>query len=179
MSQRRGLRVSYDNAIKNMPENWDQVKELFALALERDPEERGNFLRTACGGDDSLRTEIESLLSSFDGAETFLEDCPAAGLLSSQSRVRGGTRIGSYRIVRECGQALANLGENDKAKSACEEARQIYTAAGDRSAWLRPFTTWRRSPSIKGISPQPRSCTGKRSKSCEGLAIRRAKPENS
>jgi serine/threonine protein kinase/Tfp pilus assembly protein PilF len=86
-----------------MPEKWDQVKELFALALERDPEERSGFLRRACGNDDSLRTEIESLLSSFDGAATFLEDCPAAGLLSAQSRAMAGKRVGAYRIIRECG----------------------------------------------------------------------------
>lgn len=86
-----------------MPEKWDQVKELFTLALERDPEERSGFLRQACAGDDSLRTEIESLLSSFDGAATFLEDCPAADLLSAQSRAMAGRRIGAYRIIRECG----------------------------------------------------------------------------
>ncbi len=31
-----------------MPEKWDQVKELFTLALERGPEERSDFLRQAC-----------------------------------------------------------------------------------------------------------------------------------
>jgi eukaryotic-like serine/threonine-protein kinase len=87
-----------------MPEKWDQIKELFALALERDPEQRSSFLRQACAGDDSLRNEIESLLSSFDGASTFLEDCPAADLLSAQSLAMGGKRIGSYRIIREIGQ---------------------------------------------------------------------------
>jgi serine/threonine-protein kinase len=86
-----------------MPEKWDQVKELFALALEREPEERSGFLRQACAGDDSLRTEIESLLSSFDAAPTFLEDCPAADLLSAQSRALAGKRIGAYRILREIG----------------------------------------------------------------------------
>ena len=70
-----------------MPEKWDQVKELFALALERDPQERTTFLCQACAGDDSLRTEIESLLSSFDGTATFLEDCPAADLLSGADAV--------------------------------------------------------------------------------------------
>src|SRR5580704_11411052 len=87
-----------------MPEKCDQIKELFALALERDPEQRSSFLRQACAGDDSLRNEIESLLSSFDGASTFLEDCPAADLLSAQSLAMGGKRIGSYRIIREIGQ---------------------------------------------------------------------------
>jgi eukaryotic-like serine/threonine-protein kinase len=99
-----------------MPERWDQVKELFALALERDPDERTSFLRQACAGDDSLRTEIESLLSSFDGAATFLEDCPAADLLSAQSRALAGKKIGAYRVLREIGQggmAVVYLGERD------------------------------------------------------------------
>ena len=86
-----------------MPEKWDQVKELFASALERDPEERSDFLRQACGADDSLRAEIESLLSGFEDAPTFLEDCPAADLLSAQSSAIAGRRIGAYRIIRECG----------------------------------------------------------------------------
>ena len=85
-----------------MPEKWDQVKELFTLALERDPKERSVFLLEACGGDDALRAEIESLLSSFDSAATFLEDCPAAYLFT-QSRAMAGRRIGAYRIIRECG----------------------------------------------------------------------------
>jgi serine/threonine protein kinase/tetratricopeptide (TPR) repeat protein len=87
-----------------MPEKWNKVKELFALALERDPEERSRFLRQACAGDNSLLTEIESLLSSYDGAAAFLEDCPAADLLSAQSRAMAGKRIGAYRILREIGR---------------------------------------------------------------------------
>ena len=76
--------MSCAKAISEMPGKWDQVKEIFSQALERQPEERSIFLRQACAGDDSLRAEIESLLSSFDGASTFLEECPAADLLSAQ-----------------------------------------------------------------------------------------------
>ncbi|MGD0133485.1 MAG: protein kinase [Bryobacteraceae bacterium] len=99
-----------------MPEKWDQVKALFTLALEQDPGERSSFLLQACAGDDSLRTEIESLLSSFDGAPSFLEDCPAADLLSAQSHGMTGRRIGAYRIIRQLGQggmAVVYLGERD------------------------------------------------------------------
>jgi hypothetical protein len=103
-------------AKRKMPEKWDQVKELFGLALERDPAERGDFLRLACAGDDSLRSEVQSLLSSFDGASTFLEDCPAADLLSVHSRAIAGRRVGAYRILRELGRggmAVVYLGERD------------------------------------------------------------------
>lgn len=106
-----------------MPEKWEQVKELFTLALERDPAERSVFLRQACGGDESLLAEIESLLSSFDGAATFLEDCPAADLFSAQSRAMVGKRIGAYRIIRECGHggmAVVYLAER-----ADEEYRKL------------------------------------------------------
>jgi eukaryotic-like serine/threonine-protein kinase len=106
--------VSYEEASKKMPEKWVQVKELFTLALERDPEDRSSFLRHACAGDDSLRIEVESLLSSFDGTSTFLEDCVAADLLAAQSSATAGRRIGAYRIMREIGQggmAVVYLGE--------------------------------------------------------------------
>ena len=59
------MRVSYAMATRKMPEKWEQVKELFTLALERDAAERSEFLRQACGDDDVLRSEIESLLVEF------------------------------------------------------------------------------------------------------------------
>jgi eukaryotic-like serine/threonine-protein kinase len=95
--------VNSAEATREMPENWDQVKELFTLALEREPGQRDSFLLQACAGDDTLRAEVESLLSSFDGASNFLEDCPAADLLSVQSRAMTGRKIGAYRIIREIG----------------------------------------------------------------------------
>jgi eukaryotic-like serine/threonine-protein kinase len=125
-----------------MPEKWDQVKELFALALERDPEERSNFLRQACAGDDSLRTEVESLLASFDGAATFLESCPAADLLSTQSRVTAGRRIGAYRIIREIGQggmAVVYLGERDDQNYRKQVAIKMVKPGIDTEQILQRF----------------------------------------
>jgi len=87
-----------------MPEKWDEVKELFAVALDLDPGKRSAFLREACGGDDTLRAEVESLLSSFDNAPTFLEDSPASDVVSAQASALTGKRIGAYRILREIGQ---------------------------------------------------------------------------
>jgi serine/threonine protein kinase/tetratricopeptide (TPR) repeat protein/TolB-like protein len=95
--------VSYAPASRKMSEKWDQVKELFTSALERDAAERSAFLRQACGDDVSLRNEIESLLSSFDDAPNFLEDSLTPSLLSAQSYAMAGKRIGAYRILREIG----------------------------------------------------------------------------
>ena len=81
-------------------EKWDQIKDLFNSALERQPAERSQFLREACRGDDALRAEVESLISSHDQGSTFIEK-PAAELASDA--VQEGQRIGSYQVIREIG----------------------------------------------------------------------------
>ncbi|MGB7824491.1 MAG: protein kinase [Candidatus Sulfotelmatobacter sp.] len=131
-----------------MPEKWDQVKELFALALERDPEERSSFLRKACAGDDSLRTEIESLLSSFDGAATFLECCPAADLLSMQSPAMAGKRIGAYRVLREIGRggmAVVYLAERADDQYRKRVAIKMLKPGTQRDEILRRFRNERQA----------------------------------
>jgi serine/threonine protein kinase/tetratricopeptide (TPR) repeat protein len=131
-----------------MPEKWDQVKELFASALERSPEERSSFLLQACAGDDSLRAEIESLLSSFDGAPTFLEDCPAADLLLSKSGEMAGKRIGAYRAVREIGQggmAVVYLGERDDQNYRKQVAIKMVKPGIDTEQVLQRFRNERQT----------------------------------
>ena len=131
-----------------MPEKWDQIKALFTLALERDPGERSGFLRQACAGDDSLRSEVESLLSSFDGSATFLEDCPAADLLSAQSRAMAGKRIGAYRVVREIGQggmAVVYLGERDDQNYRKQVAIKMVKPGIDTEQVLQRFRNERQT----------------------------------
>ena len=86
-----------------MAETWDRVKEVFTSALEKSPSERADFLRQACGSDDSLRAEVESLLSCYSHADSCLEDSPAVNLFSTLSSVMAGKRLGPYRIIRESG----------------------------------------------------------------------------
>jgi serine/threonine protein kinase/tetratricopeptide (TPR) repeat protein len=87
-----------------MREQWREVNEILASALERSPEERLDFVRAACGEDDALRAEIESLLAHANAADTLLEGFPASDLFSATGGVLIGTRIGAYRIVGEVGQ---------------------------------------------------------------------------
>ena len=49
------------------------ITDLCHAALERDPSSRSAFLREACGGDEALRQEVESLLSYEDSADRFIE----------------------------------------------------------------------------------------------------------
>jgi serine/threonine-protein kinase len=131
-----------------MTEKWDQVKELFTLALERHAGERSDFLRRACGDDVSLRNEIESLLSSFDGAPNFLEDSPAANLLSAQSCAMAGKRIGAYRILREIGyggMAVVYLAERADEQYRKRVAIKMLQPGANRDEILRRFRNERQA----------------------------------
>jgi eukaryotic-like serine/threonine-protein kinase len=54
-------------------ERWEKVIDLFQSALERAPEERAAFLDETCHDDEGMRREVESLLTSHDRAENFIE----------------------------------------------------------------------------------------------------------
>lgn len=82
---------------------WDQIKELFSSALERDPSQRSAFLREACGGDDALRVEVESLLSSYNHADSFIDRPAGETTLDTTGEPLTGQRIGSYQVIREIG----------------------------------------------------------------------------
>ncbi|MGA9899909.1 MAG: protein kinase [Terriglobales bacterium] len=59
-----------------------------------------------------------------------------AELAAQEAGQQGAKLLVAQARDSEC-RALADLGENEKAKSICEEARQIYEAAGDRSGLER------------------------------------------
>src|SRR5213593_2572353 len=44
------------------PERYRQVGEIYGAAIEIPIEQRAEFLRAACGGDDALRHDVELLL---------------------------------------------------------------------------------------------------------------------
>jgi serine/threonine protein kinase len=90
------------------PERWHRIKEIFEAALGHAPEERPAFLGEACDGDESLRSEVTSLLSSYEHETSFMET-PAAAI-AAQSLVREenaaliGQQLGHYKIEREIGR---------------------------------------------------------------------------
>jgi len=46
------------------PDRWQQVETLFHQALSHEPRQRASFLANACGSDEALRVEVESLLAA-------------------------------------------------------------------------------------------------------------------
>ena len=84
------------------PEKWAQIKELFGSALEQQPGERSAFLRNACAQDEELRSEVESLLASFDANRSLGADVSTADTASNPAAVAGQS-IGHYRVIRQIG----------------------------------------------------------------------------
>jgi serine/threonine-protein kinase len=68
-----------------MSSRWSRVEELFHGALERAPAEREAYLREACGGDEELRREVQSLLAEERSAERMMERPAASAAWNSSS----------------------------------------------------------------------------------------------
>jgi serine/threonine protein kinase/Tfp pilus assembly protein PilF len=87
--------------------DWAKAKRIFGDAIKVAPSERLRFLDEACVDDADLRREVESLLVSFDDAESFMER-PAAQDITGFNRagskkLEKGKRVGHYEIVRQIG----------------------------------------------------------------------------
>ncbi len=97
-------------------DRWQQIEQIYHSALEREGTQRATFLKEACGGDDALWQEVESLLAQEKGAEEFLEtpalEVAAKALAQEQASLpippeTGPNIIGSavshYRILEKIG----------------------------------------------------------------------------
>ncbi len=91
-------------------DRWRKIEELYHSALERQESRRAAFLGQECGGDESLRREVESLLAQADDTENFLEvpalDVAARDLATSTElgAPPHPAAIGRYRILRLLGE---------------------------------------------------------------------------
>jgi len=70
-------------------------------ALERDPAERSAFLNQACGGDVSLRDEVESLISSHNQAGDSIEGMAAEAATKMLSAEQGSIE-GNKSAITTC-----------------------------------------------------------------------------
>src|SRR6516225_5356000 len=89
------------------PARFQTIEEIFLGALDQEPEKIGQFLDTACNGDEVLRREVEALLASDQRAGRFIETS-TVGLATKiiQSRQADslvGRTIGHYKISESIG----------------------------------------------------------------------------
>src|SRR2546425_724527 len=90
------------------PERWQQLKQIFQSALDRNPAERSAFLRQACADDPALRSEVESLISSHneagDSIEAMAAEAATEMLADEQPGPILGKHIGHYEVLSLLGR---------------------------------------------------------------------------
>src|SRR5262245_33461325 len=89
------------------PERYRQVGQLFHTAFDLEPDEQMAFLEGACGSDQELRREVESLLAAHSGACAYCT-APAlevaAGLIPrEENNSLIGRSISHYQILSTLG----------------------------------------------------------------------------
>jgi len=87
------------------PERWKEIDRIFTAAVELEPDERAAFVAEACGVDDELRREVESMLAhdspeSLVGSQAIEE---AAQLLAPTPPKLPKENIGPYQVIRSLG----------------------------------------------------------------------------
>jgi len=93
------------------PERWQQIEKLFHSLLDLEPYKRAGFLAESCAGDESLREQIEALITAHDQAAGFIErpafEVEARGVAADAETAEsqlaiselGGESISHYRII--------------------------------------------------------------------------------
>jgi serine/threonine protein kinase/tetratricopeptide (TPR) repeat protein len=89
-------------------ERWRKLEQIYHGALESDPQDRADFIKQACAGDDGLRAQVESLLTSEGQAESFFArpavEIAAKSILQTTTEVCAAERligqtVSHYRVL--------------------------------------------------------------------------------
>ena len=98
------------------PDHWPRLNEVFANARALPADLRAGYLAEACGGNEALHHEVESLLALDTHAKSFLET-PAVLLADAMvAESLEGQRVGPYQITSRIG--AGGMGEVYRARDA-------------------------------------------------------------
>ena len=112
--------------------NWQNIKEIFLAALEKEGGEREIFLSEI--SDEETRAEVESLLTSHEESEEFIET-PAfqiGEVFTKHSANLAEKHFGNYKIIREIGaggMGAVFLAERDDGEFTQQVAVKIIRQA--------------------------------------------------
>ncbi len=86
------------------PERWQQIKNVFNLALEYEPAQRSSFLSQACDNDEALQKEVESLLAAHEKDGSFIDSPAFKAMVDQAPELSPGQVIGTYEITSFLGR---------------------------------------------------------------------------
>jgi serine/threonine protein kinase/Tol biopolymer transport system component len=135
-------------------ERWQNVERLYHATLECEESQRDAFLTSACGSDESLRREVESLISYGNRTGKFIEgsaleivapalaseEVPEKDLVSDERRIIG-KRISQYRVVEHLG--TGGMGEVYRAVRADDQFQKQVAIKLLRAGEASVFVTGR------------------------------------
>ena len=135
--------------------DWAALEAILDAALELPPDKRAAFLDKECGGQPSLRREIEELLEACESDHGFLETPAgafAASLIAAEEpepehASLDGTSVGPYRLIREIarvGMGSVYLAERADGQFEQRVALKLIKRGMDSDEIQRRFLSERR-----------------------------------
>ena len=105
------------------PEQQRRVRDLFEMAMERDPADVSEWVEREAADDSVVRAEVLSLVDHHSRAGAFLVQPiveQAEDLLADEEPLAPGTCVGTYTIVRELGRGARALSATVRPNRASE-----------------------------------------------------------
>ncbi len=141
-------------------DRYDRVAAIFDEACDLPPDERGAFVREACGDDTNLRRDVESLLEHDARDDAAIQAAEAgegvralAADLEDESPDRMPEEIGQYRILRELGRGgMGTVYEAEQKHPKRRVALKVIRAGLTSSEMLKRF---RREAEVLGHLQHP------------------------
>src|SRR5215813_1235934 len=127
------------------PQRYLQVSQLYHAALEQDSDHRVAFVREACGADEELRREVESLLAVRKQAGGFMPSGPTKPPETETKhggadRLLIGHTLGSYEVLSLLGKG--GMGEVYLARDTRLERKVAIKLLPDEHC-IDPERVWR------------------------------------
>ena len=119
------------------PETFRRVKAIVSAALDRDGSDRRRYMDDACGGDEALRREAESLLDATVNAEPHFETPAGTFETGGMGGLEIGATVGAYRLVSALG--AGGMGAVYLAERADGEFQQRVAIKVVRGGFATPF----------------------------------------
>ena len=104
------------------PEHWKKIEQLYRTTLEYSPSERAAFLTEACDGDNSLRSQVESLLAYKTEAESWIES-PTFEIAAKALALEQPQAAEKYQKIKAVFQAILEVEPQNRAaflEAACQ-----------------------------------------------------------